>query len=468
MPLSLTERAPLASQLARFRQFEIGRELFAGPLASALFDLPFTLLFITALFIIGGVLAFVPVGLAVVLVLICALAAPVGDAQISQVGAAKLKSDALLLELSDKLRAIRNTSAESVWLARYASSLAAYQRAHFSNVQLVLSLQTVTTGIVGIAGVLTLCVGALRVMGGLMTAGQLITAMMIVWRVMVPIQIVALNMSRLKQTLGTARQIEDVTRMSGEKRRELPSLLSRRLTGNILAAGAYLSLGGQPEPQLRGVNLIVRAGEVVAVTGPSGSGKSTLLKVLMGLYPNYMGTIQLDGFDLRQLDPTELRAAIGYAAQQPAFFYGSIAANMRFANPGASDADIAEALAAIGITLPHPALSHGLATRISGSGARAISQGLLCRLSIARALVKKPPILLFDDMSNGLDPAGDAAFLAHLGTLRGRHTVLLVTARPSHMRAADRVVEMRSGVILAEGPPEAMLARMLPRKTDAA
>jgi ATP-binding cassette, subfamily C, bacterial LapB len=310
--------------------------------------------------------------------------------------------------------------------------------------------------------------GALRVMGGLMTAGQLVTAMLIVWRVLVPIQIVALNMSRLKQTLGTARQIEDVTRMGGEKRRELPSLLSRRLTGNILAGGAYLSLGSQPEPQLRGVNLVVRAGEVVAITGPSGSGKSTLLKVLMGLYPNYMGTIQLDGFDLRQLDPTELRAAIGYAAQQPAFFYGSIAANMRFANPGASDADSVEALAAIGITLPHPALPHGLATRISGSGARAIPQGLLCRLSIARALVKKPPILLFDDMSNGLDPAGDAAFLAHLGTLRGRHTVLLVTARPSHMRAADRVVEMRGGVILAEGPPEAMLARMLPGKTDAA
>lgn len=468
MPLSLTERSPIASQLTRFRQFEIGRELFAGPLASALFDLPFTLLFIVALFVFGGVLAFVPVGLSVIIVAVCLIAAPIGDAQIGRVGAAKLKSDTLLLELTDKLRAIRNSSAEDVWLTRYAHSLAAYQRARFGNLQLVLCLQTVTSGLVGLAGIVTLAVGALRVMDGAMSVGTLVSAMMIVWRVLVPIQIVALNMARLRQTLATVRQIDDVSRVGQERRRELPSLLSRRLTGNVLAAGAYLSLGGQPEPQLRGVNLSVKAGEIVAITGPSGSGKSTLLKLILGLYPNYMGAVRLDGFDLRQLDAAEVRAAIGYAAQQPAFFYGSIAANFRFANPAATDDDIVRALAAIGITLPNPALPHGLATRISGSEARAISQGLLCRLTIARALVKKPPILLFDDMGNGLDRAGDTAFLAHLATLRGKNTVLLVTARPSHMRAADRIVEMRGGIVAAEGPAEAMLPRILARMTDAA
>jgi ATP-binding cassette, subfamily C, bacterial LapB len=468
MPLSLTERAPIASQLTRFRQFEIGRELFAGPLASALFDLPFTLIFLAALFVIGGTLAFVPVALSVVVMLVCALAMPAGDAQIGRLGTAKLKSDALLLELNDKLRAIRNSSAESVWLGRYAESLAAYQRARFGNLQLVLCLQTVTGGLVGIAGILTLGIGALRIMEGLMSAGQLVAAMIIVWRVLVPIQIVALNLSRLRQTLATARQIDDVSRMSGERRQEQTSLLSRRLKGDLFTAGAYLSLGGQSEPQLRGVNLKVKAGEIVAITGPSGSGKSTLLKLLMGLYPNYMGTVHLDGFDLRQLGPAELRAAIGYAAQQPAIFYGSIAANMRLANPGASDGDIVDALAAVGITLPNAALPDGLETRISGSGARALPQGLLYRLSIARALVKAAPILLFDDMGNGLDHAGDAAFLSHLGTLRDKHTVLMVTARPSHMRAADRVIEMRGGIIIAEGSPEAMLPRIIPGRTDAA
>ncbi len=468
MPLALTERAPIASQLTRFRQFEIGRELFAGPLASALFDLPFTLLFIIALFVIGGVLAFVPVGLSLLTVIVCALIAPAADAQIGKVGAAKLKSDTLLLELTDRLRAIRNASAENIWLRRYATSLAAYQRARFGNLQLTLFMQTLTSGLVGVAGIVTLGVGALRVMEGAMTLGALIAAMMIVWRVLLPIQIVALNMSRLKQTLGTARQIDEVSRMGHERRREMPSLLSRRLSGAILTQGAYLSIGTQPEPQLRGVNLAVKAGEIVAITGPSGSGKSTLLKLILGLYPQYMGTVRVGGLDLRQLDPAELRAAIGYASQQPAFFYGSIAANFRFARPDATDAQIIEALAAIGVVLPNPALPDGLATRISGSEARAISHGLLCRLSIARALVKKPPILLFDDMGTGLDRAGDAALLAHLDALRRKTTVLLVTARPSHMRAADRVVEMRGGAVAAEGPAEVIVPKILARMTDVA
>jgi ATP-binding cassette, subfamily C, bacterial LapB len=259
-----------------------------------------------------------------------------------------------------------------------------------------------------------------------------------------------------------------VIRMGNERRSELPRSLSRRLDGNIFASGVYLSLGTQPEPQLRGINLEIKAGEIVAITGPSGSGKSTLLKVILGLYPQYMGTVRFDGLDLRQLDPAEVRAAVGYASQQPAFFYGSVAANFRFACPSATDAEIIEALAAVGVLLPNAALPDGLATRISGSEARSISQGLLCRISIARALVKKPAILLFDDPGNGLDRAGDTAFMTHLDVLRGKSTVLLVTARPSHMRVADRVIEMRGGVVTADGTPEAIVPRILARMTDAA
>jgi ATP-binding cassette subfamily C protein LapB len=225
LPLGLTERAPLASQLSRFRQFEIGRELFAGHFASALFDLPFTLLFVISLFLIGGVLGFVPVGLSFLIVILCALTATISNAQITKVGANRLKSDSLLLELMDKLRTIRNASAENIWLARYGDSLAAYQRARFGNLQLGLRLHTITSGLVALAGIVTLSVGALRVMDASMSLGELIAAMMIVWRVLVPIQIVSLNMARLKQTLSTMRQINDVMRMGNERKNEVPRSL---------------------------------------------------------------------------------------------------------------------------------------------------------------------------------------------------------------------------------------------------
>jgi ATP-binding cassette, subfamily C, bacterial LapB len=468
LPLSMTERTPLAAQLARFRQFEIGRELFAGNFASALFDLPFTLLFLVMLFLIGGVLGWVPVGLSLLIALVCALSTAVNTAHVAKVGANKHKSDALLFELTDKLRTIRNASAEGIWLERYGHSLAAYQRSRFDALQRDARLHIVAHVLVSLAGIMTLCVGAWRVMDGAMSPGQLIAAMMIVWRLLAPIRIVSLNLARIRQTLSTVRQINEMVRMGNERKNEAPRALVRRLRGDIHASGVYLSLAAQTQPQLRGVNLDIKAGEIVAITGPSGAGKSALLKLILGLYPQYMGTVRLDGLDLRQLDPAEVRAAVGYTSQQPAFFYGSVAANFRFACPDATDAQIAEALAAVGVSLPHPALPDGLATRISGTQARSISQGLLCRLSIARTLVKNAPILLFDDPGNGLDHAGDTAFMNHLQTLRGRSTVLLVTARPSHMRIADRVIEMRNGLVVADGRPEVIVPKILARITSAA
>ena len=466
-PLALTERAPLSSQLSRFRQFEIGRELFAGNLASALLDLPFTLLFVAMLFVIGGSLGFLPIGISFAIVVIATLYAPITISQNAKVGTNKLRSEAMLLELVGKLGTVRSASAETTWLARYGDSLAKYERSRFDNVRLGSTLQVVTNALVAFAGVATLGLGAQRVMDGSMSLGALVAAMMIVWRILMPVQIVSLSLPRLRQIRSTVRQINDLVRMRAERDDATP-MVFRRLGGSISASGLYLSLGTQQEPQLRGVNLEVSAGEIIAVAGPSGSGKSTLLKVLLGLYPQYMGTVRLGGLDMRQLDPAEIRAAIGYAPQQPTFFYGSVAANLRFAFPDATDADIIEALATVGIYLPNPDLPDGIETRISGTGSRMFSQGMLCRLSLARAFVKKSSILLLDDPSNGLDRVGDVALTAHLNSLRGSTTVLLATARPSHMRIADRVVVMSAGVIVANGKPDIIVPKIMERIASSA
>ena len=460
LPLALTERAPLSSQLARFRQFEIGREIFAGGLASGLLDLPFTLLFLAMLFVLGGSLGFVPLGIALVMVAIAVLYARGSIAQTTKVAGSKLKSEAMLLELATKLGTLRGASAEAKWLARYASKLAVYERARFENLRFNSSLHNVTNVLIALAGIATLGVGAQRVMDDTLSLGGLVACMIIVWRMLLPVQIVSLNLPRLRQIRTTVRQIDDLMRMRPERDDAIP-MVFRRLRGTISTLGLYLNLGTRQEPQLKGVNIDINAGEIVSVTGPSGSGKSTLIKVLLGLYPQYIGTVRIGGHDMRQLDPDEIRAAIGYGSNGLTFFYGTVAGNLRFAFPDATDHDIVEALEAAGIRLPHPDLPQGIETRISATASRSFSQGMLCRLSLARAFVKKSSIILLDDAHSCLDDAGDTALIAHLNSLRGKTTVVLVTARPSHMRISDRILVMNAGVVAASGKPETIVPKIM-------
>jgi len=459
LPLAFTERAPLASQLSRFRQFEIGREIFAGGLASALLDLPFTLLFVAMLCVIGGSLGFVPIGISLVIVALAALSTPVSVAQVSKVASNKLKSDTVLLELSDRRETIRSASAETKWLGRYGDRLATYERSRFDNLRLSTFLQIITNTLIAFAGVVTLGVGAQWVLDGTMSLGALIVSMMLVWRILLPVQIVALNLPRLRQVRSTIRQINDLMRMRAERDEAIP-MVFHHLRGSIFASGLYLAIGAQQAPQLKGVNLDIKQGEIIAITGPSGSGKSTLLKVLLGLYPQYMGTVRLGGFDMHQLDPEEIRAAIAYAPNQPMFFNGTVAANIRFGLPDATDHDITEALAAVGISLPDPHLPDGIETLISSTAARSLPQGILSRLSLARALVKKSSILMLDDSHNGLDPAGERALATNLNALRGHTTVLIVTPRADHMRLADRVLVMNAGVVVASGSPDTIIPKI--------
>jgi ATP-binding cassette subfamily C protein LapB len=352
-------------------------------------------------------------------------------------------------------------------LTRYCSNLAVYERACFESMRQGTTLLIAMNALMALAGIATLGVGAQRVIDGTLTLGGLVACMIIVWRMLMPVQIVSLNLPRLLQLRATIRQINDLMRMRPEREEPAP-LVYRRLSGSISISGLYLNVGSRQETPLRGVNIDIRPGEIVAITGPSGSGKMPLLKVLLGLYPQYAGTVRLGGLDMRQLDPAEIRAAIGYASDNLTFFYGTIAANLRFAYADAHDHDLIEALAAMGIRLPHSDLPEGLQTRISANASQTFSQNMLCRLSLARAFVKKSPIILLDEAHSDLDPGGEAALLSHLKSLRGNTTVVLVTARPSHMRIADRVVVMNAGAVVESGEPGIIMPRIMEDIRDGA
>jgi len=217
----------------------------------------------------------------------------------------------------------------------------------------------------------------------------------------------------------------------------------------------------QAEPALLGVNLVVEPGEIVAITGPSGSGKSTLLKHVAGLYEPQAGMITIDGLDVRQLDPSELRHSIGYVPQVCNLFHGTVAQNLRLGSPMASDAELTAAVIDADLMDYILQLPDGLDSWLKDRELQQMPLGIKQKMMLARAYAADAPIVLLDDPGSAIDEEGDNALCRKLQNLKGRATVLITTHRPRHMRLADRVVFIDGGRILRDGPPQEVLAELM-------
>ena len=214
---------------------------------------------------------------------------------------------------------------------------------------------------------------------------------------------------------------------------------------------------GTQKAALRGVSLSAAEGEVVALVGASGGGKSTLVKLLLGLYPDYMGEISVCGMDLRSADLAAVRGQIGYVPQDAYLFDGTIEENIAMGRPGATHEDVvraATAAHALEFILEQP---EGYATKVGERGAK-LSGGQRQRIAIARALLKDAPILLLDEATSALDAESERLVQDALAVLMKGRTTLAVAHRLSTIEAADRILVMGGGRIVEEGTHSELLA----------
>ena len=211
-------------------------------------------------------------------------------------------------------------------------------------------------------------------------------------------------------------------------------------------------------PVLQGIDLVVDAGEVVAVVGPSGAGKSTLAQLLSRFYDPDAGRIRLDGRDLRQLDPGWLRRQVGVVSQEPILFSGTIAENVRYGRPGAS---VPEVIAAARAANAHDFVARfpdGYATRVGERGVQ-LSGGQKQRVAIARAVLKDPRVLVLDEATSALDAESEHLVQEALDRLMKGRTTLVIAHRLSTVQGADRVVVLENGRIVQVGSHAALMSQ---------
>ncbi|QRX89550.1 ABC transporter ATP-binding protein [Streptomyces noursei] len=298
--------------------------------------------------------------------------------------------------------------------------------------------------------------GAHRIDAGAMRFGALSAFLSYLTLIMMSVVMVTFVCLAMPRARVSAERIQQV--LTTEPSVTTPSRPVRTVpaTGQLALRGAGFRYPGAKEPVLSGIDLSAGPGETVAILGSTGSGKTTLLNLVLRHFDATEGSVHIGGVDVRSLDAEALRRTVGFVPQRAYLFSGTVASNLRFGNPDATDAELWHALEIAQARDFVQLLPEGLNAPITQGGTN-VSGGQRQRLAIARTLLRRPAVYLFDDCFSALDYATDAALRAALEPEISRATVLTVAQRVSTVQHAQRIVVLDAGRIAATGTHQELL-----------
>jgi len=458
LPPRLIEGSSIPSQVARIKDFDSIREFFSGPTGIAVLELPFTLIFIITIAIIGGPLALIPLILAFCYLTLALVMLPKIQARTEEGAVAGVKRQALLVETMKKIRALKAHGLGDTWWHRFHELSGQAAMTSFSSTFLTSLIEAFAYGLSVIAGISTLTTGIWLVWQGSISTGALIGSMMLVWRVLTPMQAIVNSLIRIRFIFRSIGQVHKLIRTPPEGKLTAVDPAPFHLKGNITFKGVGLRYTGERGPIISGMELHIKSGELVAIAGGSGSGKTSMLKLTNGLYTPQMGSILIDSLDIRQRDPVELRKNISYVPQIIELFHGTIEKNLRMVKPDASNEELMEALTWAGAMEKIKSLPRGLNTFIGDYRSEQLSSVFSFQLNLARGYLRDAPIMLFDECPPAVaNEATGVLFREYLQKSQGNKTILFVTDRKADVLLADRLVYLAGNGQVLAGEPEELL-----------
>ena len=354
------------------------------------------------------------------------------------------------------IAAIKSFARERHELGRFSrtSRDTARARVRLTWQESLFSLAVTTVTLVGTAVILVL--GGLRVVDGALTVGQLLVVIAYLARVYDPVAEIAHTVGNLQQAVVGAGRVRDILALEPEIADAPDAVDAHGLAGHVRFEAVAFSYDGV-RTVLDGVSLEARPGELVAIVGPTGAGKTTLVHLIPRLFEPTSGRVLIDGRDAGDYRLRTLREQIALVPQDPLLFAGTIADNIRYGRLDASDAEVEQAARDAQIHAAIVRLPGGYATPVAEAGAT-LSGGERQRLGIARALLKRAPILILDEPTSAVDTLAEAAVFESLRRLRRGRTTFVIAHRLSTIRDATRILVLQDGRITAQGRHEALLA----------
>ncbi|MFV3412264.1 type I secretion system permease/ATPase [Pseudomonas nitroreducens] len=455
--MSLKARPETVGGFAQsIHDFQGLREFLTALTLTSLIDLPFSLLMILVIGLLGGWLVAVPL-LAFPITIVFAL---IIQSRLRDTVQKSLtlgaERQALLIETLGGLETLKACGAESERQYRWESTHGALARLD-NHARFLSALATNgTLFLQQFAGLAMICAGVYSILAGNLSVGALVASYMLNSRVLAPLGQIAGLITRYQQARLTMKSTDALMELPQERQARQRPLERTQLHGALEVRQLSFSYPEQTTPALNHVSLRMAPGEKIGIIGKSGSGKSTFGRLLMGFYHPDEGQILLDGLDLRQLDVSDLRQQIGYVAHDLPLLAGSLRDNLTLGARYVSDArmlEVAELTGVSELARQHPA---GF-DRPVGERGQLLSGGQRQAVLMARAMLLDPPILLLDEPTSAMDNSSEEILRKRLHEACRDKTLLLVTHRTSMLSLVDRLLVLDSGRIVADGPKEAVI-----------
>lgn len=432
------------------REFESVREFFTSSTTAIISDLPFVLLFLAVIALIGGHVAWVPF-VAIWLMVVPGLLVQGRLARLSRhnlrEGAVK---NGLLLESIENLETVKATRAEGR-NQRMWESLSAELAESGIKVRSISSWLSYGAAMVQqLCYVAVVIIGVYQISAGDMTVGDLIACSILAARVISPMAQVAGILARWQHVKVAMEGLDELMNAPVERPAEIRFTRKPGLSGHYLLGDLKQRYDSAAPPVLNIKKLEINAFERIALLGSNGAGKSTLLRLLSGLIEPSSGRLLLDDISLSQIEPADRRSAIGYLPQDIALFYGTLRDNLLLDGSHHTDDELFEALDGVGLGAFVRAHPVGLDMTIAGSGS--VSGGQRQAIGLARLLLQDPRIVLLDEPTSAFDQVNEARVIEYLKDwLQGR-TLIISTHKRTVLSLVERVVVLSAGKVVADGP----------------
>ncbi len=441
------------------KEFDHLKNFFTTSTMVAFIDIPFSIIFLSIVYFLGGDIVFIPISIMIIVTTYVLIVRKPLYKNIEATNEASAHKNSILIESLVNLETIKTMNYHGRIQWDWEESTGDIANKSVKTKILASSIPIITQFFVQLNTILVVIYGVYQISDKVMTMGALIAINMLSQRAIAPLSQITTLLSSLEQTKVSYNTLENIMQLPTERENGKKFVERPSFTGKIEFKNVSFTYPGEEKPALQNVSFTINPREKVAIIGKIGSGKSTIAKLLLGLYEPNEGDIFIDGIDIKQINPADLRRNIAYVAQDITLFRGTLKENLVIRAPNADDNDILRAskIACVNEFADIHPLGYEMQV---GEGGAGLSGGQRQSVSIARAFLVDSPIILFDEPTSMMDSQTEKRVMKNIKENTVDKTLILITHKNSLLENAQRVIVMHNSKKIMDGKKEEIIKKL--------